>query len=112
MAFRKRGQSSSRELDAWASARTAASSSDIDREWQPLLAAALAADQQLACAPVDVLKPQRGDLSDAQAQPRQQQQDREVAAPDRGRPIAAARRSPRRAPLPGTPSATWRPTGR
>jgi hypothetical protein len=63
---------------------------DVDRERQPLLAAALAADDQLACAPVDVLKSQPGDLSDALPQPRQQQQDREVAAPDRGRPVAAA----------------------
>jgi hypothetical protein len=62
---------------------------DVDRERQPLLAAALAADHEFARAPVDVLQSQRGDLADAQPQPREQHQDREVAAADRRLAVAA-----------------------
>jgi hypothetical protein len=41
-------------------------------------------------APVQILKPQRGGLPDAQPQPRQHHQDREVPPPNRGIEVAAA----------------------
>jgi hypothetical protein len=43
---------------------------DIDRERQPLVTTALAGDNQLARAPVQILKPQRGDLANAHPEPR------------------------------------------
>jgi hypothetical protein len=42
---------------------------NVGGQRQALLAAALAADQHLGGAPVDIAKPQRGDLASAQAEP-------------------------------------------
>ncbi len=61
---------------------------DINRQRQPPMAA-LAADDQLSGAPVDVLQSHGGNLARAQPQPHQHGQDRVVAPADRGAPIAA-----------------------
>jgi hypothetical protein len=58
-------------------------------KWQQVIPAALAMDQQLAAAPVDVLERDRGDLAGAQPEPRQQQQDRVIAPTDRPPPVTA-----------------------
>jgi len=49
---------------------------DIDRQRQYVLPAALAANEQLAVTPVNVIEPEPGDLACAQPEPRQHQQDR------------------------------------
>ena len=58
---------------------------DIDRQRQHVVTAALAANEQLAATPVEVIEAQRGDLPGAQPEPRQQQQDRvsHAGRPDR-----------------------------
>ena len=55
---------------------------------------ALAADGDLAVAPVDVLQGQRSDLPGSQPDPGQQRQDRVVAAPGRGLPVARREQCP------------------
>ena len=62
----------------------------VGRQRQDVAAAALAAHGDLALPPADVAQVQGGDLPGPQAQPRQQHQDREVAAAGRAVPVAAA----------------------
>jgi hypothetical protein len=61
----------------------------LDRQWQPVTTSCLAADHQLATAPVHVVQLQARDLDRAQPEPRHQDHDREVAGSDRGGPVAA-----------------------
>lgn len=62
---------------------------DIGGQRQAVAAAALAADGDLSLPPVDVAQLQARDFPCAQAQPGQQQHDREVPAAGHGAPVAA-----------------------
>jgi hypothetical protein len=58
---------------------------------QNIVTAALAANEQLAVPPVDVIEAQPGDLPRPQPKPRQQQQqDREITPADQSAPITAS----------------------
>lgn len=61
---------------------------DLPGEREPVLATALATDDELTRAPVDVLQFQPCDLDGPQPQPCDQPHDREVADPDVGRAVA------------------------
>ena len=61
---------------------------DISRQRQPLLATALAAHDELAGPPVEVVEPKRGHLAGPQPEPRQQREDGVIAHADVGVPIA------------------------
>jgi len=63
---------------------------DIRRYGQALEPIALASDQELARAPVEVIQAQRADLTGAQAEPNEQHQHREVPLA-RARPPIAGR---------------------
>jgi hypothetical protein len=62
---------------------------DVGWQGQAVLGAGLAAHNDLAGAPVDVVEAKRGDLGGAQPEPHQQHQDRVVAPAHRVPPIAA-----------------------
>ena len=71
---------------------------DVGGQRQPVAAAALAADRDLAAPPVDVVQAEPGDLPGPQAHPGQHQQDRPVPAPGRGGRVAGVQH---RLDLPG-----------
>lgn len=62
---------------------------DVDREWQ-LVLAALASDLQQSVRPVDVVEPQAGDFTSAQAKSHQENDERPVPCPDGRSRIADA----------------------
>ena len=62
---------------------------DIDRQRQGILTAALARAPAAPRPPVEVVEGDRGDLAGPQPEPRQQQQDREIAATDQRAPVTA-----------------------
>jgi hypothetical protein len=63
---------------------------DVHGQRQLLGVVALAAHPQLAGPPVDVVQAQRGDLTGAQAQPDQHEQDREVTSTPARTPVTAS----------------------
>jgi hypothetical protein len=62
---------------------------DVDGQREPLVSVPLPANEQRAAAPVEIFKAYRRDLTGAQPQTRQQQQDRIVTSAGEAATIAA-----------------------
>lgn len=90
-----RRSDSHEHLAAFGAARTAATQvgghglADIGGQREPLLPVALAADDDRAYSPVDVVQLQASSLTGTQSESCQHREDREIAASDRGATVAA-----------------------
>ena len=80
---------------------------DVGRERQDVVLAALAADPDLAGAPVDVVQAEPGGFPGPQPEPGQQQDDRVVPLADRLVPVAGGQQRLDRARAPGPGEASW-----